>query len=64
MSDRSDYRIRLFGRDGFPMGTRLIATESVTEAVLLAAEIATASEAADFSITPLPPKVLKHLVVG
>jgi len=46
------------------MGTRLIATESVTEAVLLAAKIATESEAADFSITPLPPKVLKHLVVG
>ena len=61
MSHNSDYRIQLFGRHGFPMGTQLVATESVTAAVLLAAEIAAELDAVDFSITRLPPKVPKQL---
>jgi hypothetical protein len=58
MSDNSDYRIRLFGRNGVLTEERLAQADSVAAAVLLAAEIAAESEAVDFSITLLPPKVL------
>jgi hypothetical protein len=61
VSDHSDYRVQLFGRYGSSMGARMVATESVTAAVLLAAEIAAELEAVDFSITRRPPKVPKQL---
>jgi hypothetical protein len=57
MSDSSDYRIRFIKRHGLPIEERSIEAESVTAAVHLAAEIAAALEAVDFSITHLPPKV-------
>jgi hypothetical protein len=57
MSDSSDYRIRFIRRHGLPIEERSIEAESVTAAIYVATEIATALEALDFSITPLPPKV-------
>jgi hypothetical protein len=58
-SDSSDYRIRFIRRHGLPTEERSIGAESVAAAVSLAAEIAAALEAVDFSITPLPPKVVE-----
>jgi hypothetical protein len=60
MGENSDYRIRLTGPNGLPIEDRSVEAESVTAAVRLAAEIAEALEAADFSITPLPPKIRGH----
>jgi hypothetical protein len=61
MSGIFSYRVRIMKSSGLPIEERSIEAESVRAAVLLAAEIAAESEAADFSITPLPPKVSKHL---
>lgn len=57
MSESSDYRIRFTKRSGLPNEERSVQAESVKAAVHLAAEIAAALEAVDFSITPLPPKI-------
>ena len=57
MSDSSDYRIRFVKRHDDQVEERSIQADSVTEVVLLAAEIGVELEAVDFSITHLPPKV-------
>jgi hypothetical protein len=58
MSDKSDYRIRFFKAHGTPLEIRSVSAESVAGVVRPAEEIAAELRARNFTITPLPPKIL------
>lgn len=57
MSNECEYRFRFFEAHGKAFEETDVSVESAAMAVRLAAEIAAALEARDFSILPLPPKV-------